>query len=229
MLESLAGLLTQTTGSAFLPHHPGTWPGYIESVRESRYQLLFDEPHLVSWRVENLQHVPLVRLPGTIGYVVIAREDDNNIVQLKDLAGYVVCATVPPALGSLVLLQQFPNPSRQPVLRRTGAGLEAYRGLLTRKCRGAVLTQTFYERFALRNNETRVLFLSEPFANWALSADPAIPAQLQEQIRQVLLDPANSLVTQYLNYGTDTKKLVPTGPDEYRGYADLLKDFWGFQ
>ena len=65
MLQSLAALLTQTTGSAFSYRHPASWPGYIESMRESRYQLLFDEPHLVGWRVENLKHVPLIRLPGT--------------------------------------------------------------------------------------------------------------------------------------------------------------------
>ena len=150
-------------------------------------------------------------------------------MQLRDLAGYVVCADAPPALGGLVLLAQFRNPSRQPLLRQTGGPRQSYRTLLERNCRGAVLPRTLYERLARDHNEIRVLFLSRDFTNWALSADPAIPKALQEKIRQVLLDPANSLVTQYLNYGTGTNELLPTGPGEYQGYADLLQDFWGFR
>lgn len=230
MLRSLADLLTQTTGKTFVYRHPGTWPGYIESMRESRYQLLFDEPHLVGWRVQNLRHMPLVRLPGTLSYVVVAREDEDAVVQLRDLAGYVVCASVPPALGGLVLLAQFRNPSRQPLLRQTTAGRDGYRELLQRNCKGAVLPSTLYEHLAGDNNEIRILFLSKPFANWALSADPAVPTQLQDRIRQVLLDPDHSAAKRYLNNGTTgAQNLQPTGPGEYQGYADLLKDFWGFQ
>ena len=228
--QGLADLLTRTTGKTFVYRRPGSWPGYIESMRESAYQLLFDEPHLVGWRTDNLGHVPLVRLPGTLSYVVITREDETAVVQMRDLAGYAVCAAAPPALGGLVLLSQFHNPSRQPVLKQTGSGREAYGKVLARNCRGAVLRYALYEQLTRSENETRILFLSNAFTNWALSADPAVPSQLQDRIRQVLLDPENSAAKHYLNNGTsDAPNLLPTGTGEYQGYADLLKDFWGFQ
>jgi len=35
---------------------------------------VFDGPHFVSWRMTKLQHVPLVKFPGNLEFVVAVRK-----------------------------------------------------------------------------------------------------------------------------------------------------------
>lgn len=226
----LAGLLSRNTAGEFVYRQPGNWPSYIKNMRASAYQLLFDEPHLVSWRVENLQHTPLIKLTGTINFVVIARDGDHGVLQLKELAGHPVCAQAPPLMDSLILFSQFPNPSRQPQHRRVVGAQAGYRELISGRCRGAVLPLKLYEELSRTQRETHVLFLSNTLPNWALSADSRISPDLQRQIQAVMLDPANSDVTRRLNnIFSVSNELKTVDPAEYAGHSLLLRDFWGLQ
>lgn len=230
LFPPLAELLSAATGSSFSYRYSGNWPVYIKSLRDSAFALMFDEPHLVSWRVEHTGHIPLVKLEGPLDFVIVTLDDDDEIIQLRDLAGRTVCADAPPALDALVLFAQFHNPSRQPVLHRVRDPLSAYRRLLNSGCRGAVLPSRLYERQSRNNNRTRVLFLSRPFPNWAVSADPRLPASTRERIRQALLDPKNVTVTRPLAEAVaGSRGLQPTAQSDYRGHAGLLEDFWGLQ
>lgn len=199
-------------------------------MRSSKYHLLFDEPHLVSWRIENLQHIPLVKLTGTINFVVVTRASDYSILQLKELAGRPVCAQVPPLMDSLILFAQFKNPSRQPQLRRVRSAQVGYRELLDDGCRGAVLPLRFYEGLTRTERQAHVLFLSETFPNWALSADSAMSSTVRDQIRATILNPAHSALMRKLNnVFSNTDNIQAASTSEYLGYTYLLEDFWGFQ
>ena len=226
----LAQLFTDATGEEFVYRYTGNWPSYIKHMRESNFHLAFDEPHLVGWRVENLQHVPLVKLDGSLDFVIITRNADDTIIQLSDLAGRTVCADAPPAMDGLILFAQFENPSRQPVLRRVRDPLSAYTRLLKNGCRGAVLPARLYERLSRGGNQTRILFLSEPFPNWALSAHPELPPAVRDRVRRLLLDPENSALTRGLTEVWEGDRgLRPADETEYRGHTHLLQNFWGLE
>ena len=226
----LVELLTRTTGGEFIYEYAGNWPGYVKNMRQSRYHVMFDEPHLVGWRVEHLNHVPLIKLSGTLKFVIITRHDDDAIVQLDDLAGHRVCGRVAPGMDSLILFSQFQNPSRQPYLMPVHDAEDGYRNLLQEKCRGAVLRSRLYDRLSGGGRETQILFLSKPFSNWALSADSVVPLDTRDQIKRVILDPGNRGVTSRLRGILATQhEIQSTEGPEYAGYGDLLRDFWGFQ
>lgn len=226
----IAQLLARVTGKEFEYRYPVNWPGYIHNMRESKSVLLFDEPHLVSWRIENSRHVPLLKLSGNMSFVIITQNNDESIIQLPDLAGRSVCANAPPAIDGLVLLAQFSNPVRQPQIRQAENYTDAYDQLLNRRCRGALLPTRLYENLSRKSNDTRALFLSEAFPNWTLSVDSRIPKALQYQIQQTLLSPDHTQTTgAMINVLDPGSVLLPADGSAYRGYSSLLKNFWGLR
>lgn len=230
MLGPVANLLQRITGENFRYVYMAHWPGYIEDMRNSRFSLLFDEPHFVGWRLTNRLHVPLVRLSGKLSFVIVSRRSDESIVQLSDIAGHSVCAAVPPALGGLILFERFDNPSRQPRLRPTPGFGEAYDQLVGGHCRAAVLPSGQYETLADRRKLLRVLYLSEAYPNWALSVDKRIPSPVVNRIRDALLDPGNGRVADAVTgeFGPGIH-LLPANEEEYKNHSRLLDDYWGLQ
>jgi len=226
----IARLLAKSTDKDFEYRYPVNWPDYIQDVRESRSVLLFDEPHLVSWRIENGNHIPLLKLSGNMSFVIITRNNDESIVQLSDLAGRPVCANAPPAIDGLILLAQFSNPVRQPQIRQSISFMDAYDRLLNGRCRGALLPAGLYENLSRNGNNTRVLFLSQTFPNWTLSVDSRIPKTLQNKILKILLSPDHADTTgAMINVIDPGSSLLPAARSEYQGYSSLLKNFWGMR
>lgn len=230
MFQPVAALLERATGERFRYVPAKHWPGYMEDMRTSKYSLLFDEPHLVGWRIDNLAHVPIVKLSGNLSFVIAARKRDEDIVALADIAGHIVCAGVPPALDGLILFEQFDNPSRQPHLLPTSGFQEAYEHLVSGHCRAAVFRKADYEARPENGGVLRVLYLSESFPNWTLSADTRIPEAVLDRIRQTLLDPAHAddrdRVAAELDPGGE---LRPARAKDYRGFSRRLDNFWGLR
>jgi len=226
----IARLLANATDKDFEYRYLANWPAYIQAMRESKSVLLFDEPHLVSWRIENGKHIPLLKLSGNMSFVIIKKKNDESIIQLSDLAGHPVCANAPPAIDGLVLLAQFNNPVRQPQIRQVKNYTDAYHQLLNGRCRGALLPARLYENISRNGNDTRVLYLSETFPNWTFSVDSRIPKPLQNKIQQTLLSPDRTDTTgAMINVIDPGSALLPAASSEYQGYSSLLKHFWGLR
>ncbi len=223
--------LSKSVDADFVYQHPDNWLSYQKDMQGGRYDLVFDGPHFVSWRVENLAHTPLVRLPGALEFVIVARRGDQQIIGLTDLAGHVVCAHAPPNLATLTLQNQFPNINRQPQIKAIRGFPNAYKALLDNQCRATVIPVKIYNKLsqAEESPRTRVLFQSRPIPHQAISAAPRIPAALQEQIRQALLSEEGVAATAKLrDRFAGGNQLLPTDTEQYKGFAVLLRDFWGF-
>ncbi len=227
----IAAFLTKATGSRFTYRHADNWLSYMKDMREGKYDLLFDGPHFVSWRVARLGHSPLVRLPGNLDFVIVARNDDEVVFDLTDLAGHKVCAHAPPNLATLTLQRQFTNPVRQPQIFEVNGFMNIFAELLKGNCRGAAIPADLYA--TLNNGDTkgvtRILYLSEPLPRQAISAGPRIPENIQSVIRATLLSPRGLVATKRLRERfADGKYMVATDKDEYQGFATLLNNLYGF-
>ncbi len=226
----ISDYLSELTGHDFKYQHPGNWPAYLKDIQTSKYDLLFDGPHFISWRVEKIEHTPLVRLPGDLQYVVIARTADQQVQGLQDLKGYIVCAHAPPNLATLTLFDQYENTWTQPQIRSARGFTAIYQGLLDQRCKAAVLPLGLYKKFSVNQPDlTRVLFQSLPLPHQGFSAGPRIPHEIQLTIREVLLKPESADATRLLRERFAANQLlIATDQDEYRGYGYLLEDYWGF-
>lgn len=228
----IAEFLTKTTGKEFVYEHPGNWLSYMKDMQTGKYDLIFDGPHFVSWRVAKLNHAPLVRLPGGLDFVVITNKNSKKVEKLEDLAGRYVCGHAPPNLATMTMQAQFTNPNRQPQIRVVRGFPNAYKGLLAGSCDGAVIPAKVYNKLNKEDPQksTRILFHSKPLPNQAFSADPRITPELQNKIRQALLSPEGVKATANLRTRfVGGKELLPTDRNEYQGFGYLLQEIWGFQ
>lgn len=224
----LAEYLSKAIGEKVEYRYPDNWGIYQALMTKGEYDLVFDGPHFVSWRIQRLQHEPLAALSGRLSFVVVALQSDPQVRVVKDLAGKKVCGHAPPNLATLTLFDQFSNPARQPRLVETKGFDGAYQGLLAGKCVGTVLPLEVHKKLdgAAR---TRVLYTSPAFTNQALTTGPRVSAQIRQKIANALLQPEGKLASRQVAMNFGGSEFVAVTRADYAGYDDLLKSTWGFE
>ena len=225
----LAEYLSQVSGEKVTYRYPDNWGIYQALMTKGEYDLVFDGPHFVSWRIARSRHAPLAALTGKLGFVVIVQQDDNQRKKVSDLAGKQVCGHSPPNLATLTLYDQFPNPSRQPRLVETQGFDAAYQGLLSGKCVGTVLPTEIHKRLDGAGSRTRILYSSEAFPNQALTAGPRVTEAVRNRIKQALLSEAGQTTSRPVAAKFGASEFIAVSAGDYKGYDNLLRNVWGFE
>jgi ABC-type phosphate/phosphonate transport system substrate-binding protein len=226
--QPIADFLSKITGQPVKYRYPQDWLIYQSEMQRDIYDIVFDGPHFLSWRVANLQHTPLVKLPGALEFVVVVAKDANTIKTLNNLAGRPMCAHAPPNLATLTVMHEFPNPSRQPVLIDTKGFPAALKGVISGKCVAGILQAKMYKELDTQR-EAKVIFKSRPMPNQAFSSSRRITPGMQRTIASALLSPEGQTATAKLRQEFKAENFIPAGKEEFAGLNDLLKDTWGFQ
>jgi len=226
--QPIAALLSKVTGEPVKYRYPQDWLVYQGEMQRDIYDVVFDGPHFLSWRIANLQHTPLVKLPGTLEFIVIVRKDANDIKTLKNLAGQTICGHAPPNLATLTVLHEFDNPARQPVLLDTKGFPAALKGVISGKCVGAIIQARVHKELDTQH-ETKVIFKSRPMPNQAFSARKRIMPEMQRKIASALVSPEGQAATAKLRQEFKAENFILAQKEEFAGLNDLLKDVWGFQ
>lgn len=222
--KPVADFLTQVIGRKVVYQHSDNWLSYTKNMTQGKYDIVFDGPHFNGWRLEKLNHTPLVKLPEDFIFVVVVKADNTSIREIKQLAGRRVCAHAPPNLGTLTMLKQFDNPVRQPVIAEVQGWDKSYNGLIENKCVATVLPIKSLEKLDKGKNLAKVLFTSKALPNQAISVGPEISQEVQEKIKQALLSEQGKAATAKLRSVYAGKDFVPTTRDEYAGLGAYLKD-----
>ena len=227
--DPIAEYLTRATGQKFVYAYSHDWLTYQNRMRTGTYDLMFDGPHFVGWRMANLGHTPLVKLADEFVFVVIARADNQRVKEVKDLAGRMVCAHSIPNLGTLALLSQFPNAARQPYITEIQGWDKAYQGVQDNKCVGTVLPLKVLKKMdSGASRKMKTLYTHPALPNQAFTASPRVSAELQRKIAAALLSEEGKKATAKLLEAYAAKEFVPARPGEYAGLGSLLKDVYGF-
>jgi ABC-type phosphate/phosphonate transport system substrate-binding protein len=226
----IAEYLSKATGKKIIYQASNNWLSYQDKMRKGAYDLVFDGPHFVSWRMARLQHVPLVKLAGDLAFVVIVRKDNDRINDLTSLAGRSVCGMAPPNLATLTFYNQFSNPVRQPLITERPSFAQAYQGVIDGKCIAAVMRDQVFNKLNKEKEAARVIFRSPGVPNQAFSASPRFTAEDRAKITEALLSPkAHGPLAQFFSRYSKDKDLVPATNAEFRDLQILLKDTWGFE
>lgn len=225
----LAEYLAKVTGEKIEYRHPDNWGIYQAMMTKGVYDLVFDGPHFVSWRIRNLEHVPLVALSGKLRFVIVARHDDTRIQSLADLAGKNVCGHAPPNLATLTLFDRFSNPSRQPRLLESKGFDDGYQKMLAAKCAATVLPYEVHQKLDGNGTRTKLLYTGEPYPNQALTAGSRVSELARKQIVQALLSVEGQSIVRPIVTAFSGSEFLATTPEDYAGYVSLLKNVWGFE
>jgi len=222
--QPVADFLTRVTGRKVIYQHSKDWLSYARDMTQGKFDLVFDGPHFNGWRMENLNHTPLVKLPEDFIFVVIVKAENKSIQNIKQLAGRRICAHAPPNLGTLTLLNQFDNPVRQPLISTVKGWDKSYNSLVAGQCVATVVPIKNMEKMDKGKNLTRVVYKSPAMPNQAISAGPRIPQATQEKIRQALLSEEGKAATAKLRAVYAGKDFVPATRAEYVGQSVYIKD-----
>lgn len=222
--------LSRITGKNVVLRYPANWIAYQTEMRRGDYDLVFDGPHLNAWRASNLQHSILAKAPGDHTFVVAVKKDNDKIKELKQLAGRAICGMSPPNLGTLTVLGEFDNPSRQPVIQNTESWDQIYSAMQTGRCAAAILPARSLAKYESQGVTTRVIYKAKAYPNQAFSAGPRVSREDQAKIARALTHPEARSITSKLRdayaLGGDFQA---ASRDEYSGIAGILKDSWGYQ
>jgi len=225
--EPLIVHLSEVTGRNIEIRTATTFIDYNNNLQKNNYDILFDGPHFVGWRMDKFGHVPVARLPGYIKIVVVVKKN-SKITSMKQLSGQRVCSFPSPNMLTMAFFEHFTNPIRQPVPipARGFKGLE--KCLQRDDVVAAVLRDKMWAKMK-NKDKYKILFApdkSYPERTFTLSA--GIDAETRKKITYALLSKQGQEYMQELLTTFKRDRLVPARPGEYKDLGLLLVPVWGF-
>ena len=185
--QPVVDLLTKATGQKVRFQHGDNFLVYQSEMRKGTYDIIFDGPAFIGWRMAKLQHVPLVKFSGNLVFVVAVKKEQAKINALKDMGGRTLCAFPPPNLATLTVLYEFDNPARQPLVLESASFPESYRKMVDGKCAGAILQKKLFEDLDKEKQAGKIIFTSKPLPNQAFSAGPKVTPEMRDRIAKALV------------------------------------------
>ena len=230
MYQPLVDYLAQVTGKSIVLKPAKNFLEYTHGIQHGRYDIVFDGPHFVGWRMEKIGHRVVAKLPGKIAFVVVAR-DDANVARYKDLAGARVCTFASPNLLSLGFLDLFESPASQPIMVRVGS----FKGALDCVKNGNGVAAVMRDKFWEKRQPEQIKGLSliyttkKPFPHRAFSVGPRVNDITKQKIAEALIGvngvPAGMPILNKFR----SKRFMPATTEEYKGMGALLNPVWGFR
>lgn len=227
--KPVADYLSAVTGKRIVYQYVDNWLTYQDKMRKGEYDVVFDGPHFLSWRMAKLQHEPIAKLPGKLVFATIAKKENDKVNAMKDLAGRPVCGLAPPNLATLTMSAQFDNPARQPLIREVKSFKEAYEGVVSGKCLAASLPMGAMKNLDQKNQAVKVIYQSDGVPNQGFSAGARFTADDKAKMAAALLLPeAKTKMSKFFDTWNKGKELAKASRGEYENVAILLKDTYGF-
>ena len=229
LYPALAAHFSKILGKKVVYKNPENWLSYQRDMRDDKYDIVFDGPHFISWRMEHIGHDVLVKLTGALQFIMVAKHDDTEINQPRDLVGRQICAIPPPNLSILSVLADYQNPVQQPVVKGVSGDMP---GVLktfgNSDCRAWVYRTAFYygKMTPEDRSKLKIIFTSTAMPNQGISVSKRLSAKEKKLIIQSLTTGDGVTATQPLikRFGDkNAKSLVPATNEEYRGYNTLLE------
>jgi len=227
----IAAYLSKVTGKKIVYKHPGNWLNYQNNMQRGRYDLVFDGPHFIGWRISKTQHQPLAKLPGNLAFVVFVSKENKNIKRIDDLAGRTICGLAPPNLATLTMYNEFLNPARQPLVVEVKSFAMDYNWVQSGKCVAGVMRDKAFNKLQKKHgNLAQVIWNSRGTANQGFTAGPRFSTGDKKRIIDGLLsqNAAPYLDSFYNRFSKKNRSLQPATVSEYAELRGLLRDVWGF-
>jgi ABC-type phosphate/phosphonate transport system substrate-binding protein len=230
LYQSLVEHLSAVTGKKIILKPAKNFPEYTHDMHKGVYDILFDGPQFVGWRMAQHEHQVIARLPGSIRFVVVSR-DDANINNYQQLAGKKVCSFASPNLLSLGFLDLFPRAASQPILVR----VKSFKGALdcVRNGEGvaAVMRDKFWEKRTPEEKQGLYLLYatSKPFPHRAFSVSNRVDEATRKAIVKALVSEGGIESAQAILQHFRSKQFLPARPQEYSGMGALLNPVWGYR
>ncbi|MBI3563412.1 MAG: PhnD/SsuA/transferrin family substrate-binding protein [Gammaproteobacteria bacterium] len=223
-----AKYLSSVIGQKVVYENPSNWLNYQAKMKEDKYDIIFDGPHFIAWRIVHLDNEAIVRMPGPLDFTLYTRKSEDSVNKLEDMVAQSFCTIPPPNLGTLALLDKFRNPVRQPVLKSIGGGVQQIvEAFKEGKCKAALVRSNYYAKKISdeEKKNLKVIFKTGNFPNQGFSVSKRVSVQERAQLKQALTSttPDATVLELVKRFGKPEDRLIPTDNKEFEGYNNLLE------
>ncbi len=227
----LAKYLAEATGADIKLVPARNFLEYNSKMRKGEYDILFDGPHFVGWRIKKLGDIPVARLPGKLVFALVVK-DGGPITSAEDLIGKKICAVNSPNLATLSILDQFENPVRQPVIASQRSFNDAFTCLIEGKGYAAIIPIGFWNKFE-KNGKTKGLRLLQttkdrPLPTRTFTVSKRVDVLVREKVTQALINSEGKAGPKPVLDRFRKKNFIEANKKEYEGLERLLRSVWGF-
>lgn len=202
---------------------------YSQNLLDNKYDLIFDGPQFIGWRIGKYNHQALAKLPKKLSYAIVVRAD-NKLPHYRKLAGRRVCGIGSPNLMTLGMLDLYPNPASVPTI----VPVENFKVALSclRKGEGsaAVVPWPFWNKRPPAKKRGLKLFYRSviTWPHRGFSIGDRVDKRTQELLRKALLDDQAVVAGAPILKRYKSKAFVGANNEEYQNLGKLLKPIWGF-
>lgn len=221
----LAAELTELLGEKVTYQQPKGWLYYQRDMRADKFDIVFDGPHFISWRVKQFSHVPVAKLPGKLGFVVITSIENEKYTGLVNLINVPVCVIAPPNLATLTVLAEYDNPVRQPkLITAKGGNAGVYQAFKQGKCKAAVLRDKyFYKKVSEQERaDMKVLFTSAPVTNQGITVSSRVSEENRDRVAAALTKGSTGTASVLKRFSPGVEKFVLASKEDYDNHYELL-------
>lgn len=157
---------------------------WLSARRGENPHLVLEEPHLVSYRMARHDYTPLVRAEEPITYSLLTSVG-NEDSSVQDFVGQRVSSMPAPSLGYLILADWFDNPMQQPMIQSNASSwLDAVEIVFSMEADAAIVPHNLVSRYVNMQN----VLTSQEFPGVTIAASAAVPEDIQQEIRNALLE-----------------------------------------
>lgn len=227
----VAEFISKTIKRPVKYEHAEYWLRYQAEIKKLSYDFVFDGPHLASWRISNINHKPLVRMPGHLEYYLIVRSLDRRIKRPEDVITRKVCAIPAPNLTAVMLLKSIKDPVREPGIIDVKGGMkEIVNMLIQRECDAAMVRADYYHHRMSdkERSKVRVIYSSPKLPNQVITVSDKINLVERRAIVDAFMSSEGKKVLAPIleRYaGKGASPFIVAGEHEYDGYSRLLEDY----
>jgi len=200
---------------------------YWDVIRRNNYDLVLDASHFTDYRVQKMGFSILAKIPDSVSYSLIV-PDSNLVFDPTELVARRIATLGPPSIGAARLSAMFPNPLRQPVIIEVASAEEGMDLVVAKKVEAAILPTPLVSQRMSQAGGIAVVLTTEPIPHIALSASPRVAREIQERIRDGLLNAAATPAGRRMLEGIGFEKFDPATPALYANQSNILKTYWGY-
>ena len=228
VFKPLAKYIENATGIKCVIRTSPNFFAYWDTTRKGKdYNLVFDAAHFTDYRIQKFGYQVLAKLPDTVSYSLVVR-DDLPIIDPLELVGRSIVTLGVPSVGAARLNAMFPNPARQPITVEAASTEEGMKMLLDKKVFAAIMPTPIIARHMAEGAGIQLVTTTEPIPHMAISAATSVDSNIREKIRRALLtaNVNNNGIEMLKRIGFE--RFEPATADIYKGYSATLKEYWGY-
>ena len=220
----LAKYLSEIIGEKVTYQQPKGWLYYQRDMRAGKYDIVFDGPHFMSWRMKQFDHEAVAMLPGKLIFYVVTNKN-SQLNSLDDLVNQKLCAIAPPNLSALTILEIMDNPVRQPVLITGKGGMNGvYKRYKAGKCVAAIMRDKFFKKKVSAEDRAnlKIMFRSTPVPNQGITVSKRVSSEMIAKIKAALTEENPGTAPIIKRFSPKAKKMLPPDDKSYIGPHKLL-------